>query len=175
MEVAMRRYRSTTVFATAMASLLFLGMSASADDKSNGRHEEEAPACTLKLTRALYGFQCHGSAFTGAILEPVTLVGTVEGDGRGLFEGYGTFNSSSGSLPSHLKGTGTLSDRCFGHVDYTTNEIQLPNGVVVQLAPLSFDYTVVDGGKEILGSAVGAPGASGDMVPRVTCRLVRIR
>lgn len=135
--------------------------------------QKRPPACSIKLTKGLYGFQCHGSSFTGVKLEPVTFIGTVEGDGRGMFEGYGTFNSSNGSADTHVKGPGTLSDRCLGHVEYT-NELLLPGGGTVPLDPISFDYTVVAGGAEILGTGRGFPGATGDFVPRLTCRLVRV-
>lgn len=168
----MRRYVSTAVFSLALASML-CAAPALAQSKAAGDHDD-SPPCTLKLTKGLYGFQCHGSAFTGSAFEPITFVGTVEGDGRGLFEGYGTFSTSNGSVSTHVKGPGTLSNRCFGHVDYTINEIVLPVGTI-PLAPISFDYTVVDGGKEILGTGVAAPGVYGVDVPRITCRLVRAR
>ena len=159
--------------ATLTVAIAALGISSIVPVKADD-DERKPPACSLKLTKGLYGFQCHGSAFTGVKLEPVTFIGTVEGNGRGLFEGYGTFNSSNGSANTHVKGPGTLSDRCFGHVEYT-NELLLPGGGAVPLDPISFDYTVVSGGDEILGTGRGFPGATGDFVPRLTCRLVRIK
>ena len=140
----------------------------------DGDGDRNSPSCNLRMTRGSYGFQCHGSSFTGTVHEPVTFVGTVDGDGAGTFDGFGTFNSSAGSASTHVRGSGTLSPRCFGHVDYTTNEILLPDGGTVQLPPVSFDFAVVDGGKEILGTGVAPAGVTGDFVPRLTCRLVRI-
>ena len=64
---------------------------------------------------------------------------------------------------------------CWGHIDYTTNEILLPGGGVVPLPPVSVDFAVVDSGHEILGTPVPPfPGTTGDFVPRFTCRLVKI-
>jgi hypothetical protein len=89
-------------------------------------------------------------------------------------EGYGTFNSSLGSLSLHVAGQATFGRSCFGHVDYTTHEILLPGGGTASLPPISFDFIAVDNGDEILGTGVANPtGATGDLVPRVTCRLVR--
>ena len=143
---------------------------AAADTASAGE-----PACNIAMTRALYGFQCHGYADVGAGMEPVTFVGTVRGNGQGFFEGLGTFNSSGGSASTHVAGNGTQLPRCFGHVNYTTNEILLRHGGTVPLPPIAFDYTTVDSGNEILGTGVAAPaGGTGNLVPRLTCRLVRV-
>lgn len=167
----MRRIISGTALTAVIAALL---ISSNTTPVKAGDDDAKGPACNIRITKGLYGFQCHGSAFTGVHLEPVTFVGTVDSNGRGLFEGGGTFNSSNGTASTHVKGIGTLSDRCFGHIDYE-NELLLPGGGSVPLDPISFDYTVVAGGNEILGTEVGAPGATGDFVPRLTCRLVRIR
>lgn len=147
-----------------------------------GRSVEKAVAndgpesCDIRMTRGTYGFQCHGYSNVGSGLEPVTFVGTLRGDGRGLFEGYGTFNSSTGSASTHVKGTGNLSAQCFGHVRYGINEVLFPGGGTYPLAPIAFDYTAVSGGKEILGTAVAEPeGGVGSSVPRLTCRLVDTR
>ena len=131
-------------------------------------------AC-IEKAKGPYGFQCHGSAFNGAIFEPVTFVGTVEADDDAVYEGFGTFSSSNGSASTHVKGKATFGRHCFGHVDYTTNEILLPGGGTIPLPPAAFDFAVVDDGREILGTGVAAPGVTGDFVPRLTCRLVKIR
>jgi hypothetical protein len=128
----------------------------------------------LAQSRGVYGFQCHGSAFSGTIFEPVTFVGTVEASRDGVFEGFGTFNSSDGSVSTHVKGPATFGRNCFGRVEYTTNEILLLGGGTIPLPPVFFDFTVVDGGKEILGTGVAPVGVVGDLVPRLTCRLVKI-
>ena len=143
-------------------------------DSAVAHAQPATPGCNLQQTRALYGFQCHGFSFTGSTLEPVTFVGTVRGDGKGFFEGTGTFSSSNGSVSTHVAGQATLLPNCFGHVDYTTNEIVLPNHATIPLPPVSFDYTVVNGGREILGTGVAPSGTQGDQVPRLTCRLVRV-
>lgn len=149
----------------------------SADSNAVNAAASSPPAapCQLEMTHAEYGFQCLGSSSSGSTLEPVSFVGTVSGDGHGFFEAFGTFNSSNGSLPLHLAGRGTLLQRCFGHVDYTTTEIQLPNGGTVPLPPISFDYAVVHGGDELMGAGVAPAGVTGDPVPRLACRLVRVR
>jgi hypothetical protein len=133
----------------------------------------EVRAC-IAQSKGTYGFQCHGSGFNGAIFEPITFVGTVEGDSDAVFEGFGTFNSSNGSMSTHVKGSATFGKNCFGRVEYTTNEILLPGGGTIPLPPVTFDFTVVDGGKEILGTGVAPAGVTGDLVPRLTCRLVKI-
>ena len=135
-------------------------------------------ACIAKTT-GVYGFQCHGSVSVsiGGPLEPVTFVGTVEGDREAVFEGYGTFNSSNGSASTHVKGNATFGRNCFGHVLYTTNDVLDPDGnILFSLPPVAFDFAVVDEGQEILGSGVAyPPGVTGDFVPRLTCRLVKVK
>lgn len=138
-----------------------------ADDSRHGR------TCAAKA-KGLYGFQCHGNAFNGVEFDQVTFVGTVEGDAKGFYEGYGTFNSDLGSADTHIAGQATFGRNCFGRIVYTTNEIILPGGGTVALPPATFDFIAVDDSKEILGTGV-APGQTGDFVPRLTCRLVRIR
>ncbi len=132
------------------------------------------PACNFAMIKGPYSFQCHGSAFTGVALEPVSFVGTVSGNGTGFFEGHGTFNSSGGSASTHFSGPSTPVSSCVGRVTYTTYEILTPVGPI-PLPPVSFDYVVVLGGKELLGTGVAPPGVTGDFVPRLTCRLVRQR
>jgi len=167
------RYLIPTVVIALIAATTLAFVRASDDAASSAGGGP--PPCKLEMTRALYGFQCLGSAFTGAKLEPVSFVGTVRGDGKGFFEGFGTFNSSNGSASTHVAGSGTLLPGCFGHVDYTTNEIVLPSGGTVALPPISFDFTVVHGGDEILGAGVAPAGITGDVVPRLACRLVRVK
>ena len=157
-----------------IVSVTAIALVRASDDGTNSAGKGPPP-CRLEMTRALYGFQCLGSAFTGTNLEPVSFVGTLRGDGRGFFEGFGTFNSSNGSAATHVAGNGTLLPGCFGHVDYTTNEIVLPGGGSAPLPPISFDYTVVHGGDEILGAGVAPAGITGDVVPRLACRLVRVK
>jgi hypothetical protein len=132
-----------------------------------------ARSCAAKAAGS-YGFQCHGSAAPAGVLEPITFIGTVKGTEDGFYEGYGTFNSSAGTLSVHNAGQATFGRSCFGHVDYTTNEILLPGGGIAPLPPISFDFIAVDDGDEILGTGVANPAdATGDLVPRITCRLVR--
>jgi hypothetical protein len=104
----------------------------------------------------------------------VTFIGTVAGNESGVYEGSGTFSSSQGSASTHVVGTATFGKNCFGHIDYTTNEIVLPGGGTVPLPPVSFDFIAVDNNREVLGTGVAPPGVTGDLVPRLTCRLVRI-
>jgi hypothetical protein len=131
-------------------------------------------ACALKAA-GVYGFQCNGMASTGAALEPVTLIGTVEGRDDGFYEGNGTFSSSQGSAPNHVSGFATFGKNCFGRIVYSTNELLLPNGVKIPLPPLVIDFVPVNDFNEVLGTPVAAPGVTGDFVPRLSCRLVRIR
>jgi len=135
----------------------------------------DAHACAARA-QGVYGFVCQGSTFTGpAGFEPVTFIGTVEGNRDSYWEGYGTFNSSNGSFPSHVAGQATYGKHhCFGRVVYSTNEILDANGNVVgTLPPLVIDFVPVDNFNETLGMPVAGPGVSGDFVPRMTCRLVR--
>ena len=171
------RAADTTLGRTSMPRLLALIASALvcisfaapavADDGQHGR------TCAAKA-KGLYGFQCHGNAFNGVEFDQVTFVGTVEGDQKGFYEVYGTFNSDQGSADTHLAGQATFGRNCFGRIVYTTNEIVLPGGGTIPLPPATFDFIGVDDNNEVLGSGV-APGMTGDLVPRLTCRLVRIR
>jgi hypothetical protein len=133
-----------------------------------------ARSCSAKLT-GLYGFHCHGSAFNGVAVGPVTFVGTVEGKANDVFDGRGTLTSSAGSILTHFAGPATYGPNCFGHIDYTANDVILPDGTVVaRLPPASFDFIGVDGGNEILGAAVAPRGVTGDVVPRLGCRLDKV-
>jgi hypothetical protein len=160
--------RLTHVFAFAVLWLGVANSSVAQDGPSR-----EIQAC-IAQAQGPYGFQCHGSAFNGSFFEPVTFVGTVEADRHAVYEGFGTFSSSNGSVSAHVKGQATFGKNCFGRVEYTTNEILLAGGGVIPLLPVTFDFTVVDGGKEILGTGVAPAGVTGDFVPRLTCRLVKI-
>jgi len=53
-------------------------------------------------------------------------------------------------------------------------KLVLPDGseLDVRIPPLDIDFTVVNGGFEILGTPVALPGVTGDAVPRMSCRLV---
>jgi hypothetical protein len=169
----MNRFIRRTSCAIACAAAVSPALADSRDANNLGAHS--TPQACAARAQGVYGFQCHGSSFTGAALELVTFVGTVEGSASGFFEGYGTFNSSAGSVSTHVAGQATYGARhCFGHIDYTTNEILLPGGGAIQLPPISFDFVSVDRGKEILGTAVAPPGVTGNFVPRLTCRLVKI-
>lgn len=129
--------------------------------------------CSAK-TNAAYGFQCTGYSNVGAGLEPVSFVGTVAGSETGYFDGFGTFSSSLGSNRTHAKGQATFQDRaCFGHIQYQ-QFLVLPSGEV-PLPPLDIDFATVDGGFETLGTPVAVMGVTGAGVPRMACRLVRIR
>jgi len=136
-------------------------------------------ACIAK-TKGPYGFVCQGNVLVGNPqagfqFGPVTFLGLVEGDGTGSFEGTGTFNSWLGSLSTHFKGPAKFGPNCSGRVDYTTYEIVLPDGSTVPLPPVSFDFATVDSGHELLGAGVAPFGVTGDAVPRLACRLVRVR
>jgi hypothetical protein len=175
-ENTMHRYLRLIIPAASAIGLAAAALTLQSPGIHKASASEGPKSCNIEMTRALYGFQCHGYGNVGAGLEPVTFVGTVRGDGRGTFEGYGTFNSSNGSASTHVKGTGDLLPQCFGHVRYGTNEILLPGGGAMALPPIAFDYTVVDNGNEILGSGVAEPaGGVGSSVPRLTCRLVNTR
>lgn len=158
--------RLSKLIASVIASAAF-ATPAFADDSRHGR------TCAAKA-KGLYGFHCHGSAFNGVAFDQVTFVGTVEGDAKGFYEGYGTFNSDQGSFNTHLAGQATFGRNCFGRVVYTTNEILLPGGGTIPLPAAIFDFIGVDDSNEILGAGV-APGMTGDAVPRLVCRLVRVR
>lgn len=137
--------------------------------------EEDSPQRCIAKTAHAYGFHCWGSANFGAGFEVANFVGTVEGNGKGVFEGNGTVSFSGGSFSTHFAGPATFGRYCSGRVQYTTNEIVLPDGGVIPLGPATFDFATVEGGKEILGASVAPFGVTGDQVPRLTCRLVRVR
>jgi hypothetical protein len=162
-----------TIIRLLALAILAGGVSLTPALRAQSDSDSHGGACNLQIARGPYGFQCTGLSFTGAMLEPVTFIGTVQADRAGVYEGYGTFNSSLGTIHTHVKGPATLSSNCFGHVDYA-NERILPGGSTEPLPPVSFDFVVVDGGKEILGTGVAnPPGLTGDLVPRLNCRLVR--
>jgi hypothetical protein len=156
--------------AYAIASMLAaVSMVASADNPNSLQR-----SCSLK-TKGPYGFQCQGSANAGAGFEPVTFVGTVQGSDTGVFDGIGTFSSSLGSNTIRSIGQAKFQKNCFGHIQYQQSLV-LPTGVEVPLPdPLDIDFTVVNGGLEVLGTAVALPGVTGTAVPRLTCRLVKIQ
>ena len=156
---------------------------------ADGASSHASANTCFAMGKGAYGFNCTGSAFTGAKLEPIGFGGIVQGSATGFYEGYGTFNSSNGSAHTHFSGQANYgknceghadceaatTKNCWGHIDYTTNEILVPGGVI-PLDPVSVDFAVVDGGREILGTPVPSiPGVTGDFVPRFACRLVKIR
>ncbi len=161
----MTRLSSLACFAVACALVASPAFSAK---------EDSPQACALKAS-GVYGFSCNGSMFTGAVFEPVTFIGTVEGRDDAFYDGFGTFNSSQGSAATHVAGFATFGKNCFGRVVYSTNEILLPGGGKIPLPPLVIDFVPVNDFNEMLGAPVAAPGVTGDFVPRLVCRLVRIR
>ena len=115
------------------------------------RRRRRRPEFSCKRQRVLR----HGQrARTGSIalaaplparaLEPIGFGGVVEGSATGFYEGYGTFNSSNGSAHTHFSGQvnygknceghadceAVTTKNCWGHIDYTTNEILVPGGVI---------------------------------------------
>jgi hypothetical protein len=131
--------------------------------------------CSNK-TKDTYGFVCHGFAqvIPMAGLEPIALVGTVTGSPTGVFEGYATLTASIGTVREHVRGQAVFQDStCFGHIQYRV-WIALPSGDGPELPPLDIDFATVSGGEEILGSP-NNPGASGADVPRINCRLVKVK
>jgi len=157
--------------ALATAALAFgaASITAAADESQSVQS-----SCAAKTSKT-YGFQCQGQAqlSPGLGLEPVTFVGTVTGSRSGVFDGYGTLNSSFGTLRQHLQGPAQFQDRtCFGHIQYKV-WIALPTGNGPELPPLDVDFTVVAGGNEILGTPTGY-GATGADVPRLVCRLLNV-
>ncbi|HEY1326569.1 MAG TPA: hypothetical protein VGI14_06490 [Casimicrobiaceae bacterium] len=139
-----------------------------ADHDGNGR------SCAAKAA-GTYGFQCQGSIALApaAPLEPVTFGGLVTCNQSASCAGYGTLNSSLGSNHVDFAGTATFDDNCFGRVAYTKYDITVPGGTI-SAAPAYFDFIAVDNSAEVLGVGV-APGSSGNAVPRLACRLVRVR
>ena len=164
--------RMTRIVRCAVALTLVGGpVAVLADGASSAQH-----SCSAK-TNTSYGFQCQGYSNVGAGLEPVTFVGTVAGSATGVFDGYGTFSSSLGSSRQHAVGQAIFQDKsCFGHIQYQL-KLVLPDGseVDVGIPPLDIDFTVVNGGSEILGTPVALPGVTGAAVPRMSCRLVTIQ
>ena len=133
--------------------------------------------CAAK-TRATYGFQCHGFAALGpAGLEPATFGGSVTSNSSAFFDGTGYLNSSLGRLKQHFAGQAVFSDRaCTGSISYRV-WLVLPDGNDgPELPPLYVDFTTVKNGDEILGVPSNpTPGASGAAIPRLNCRLVKVK
>jgi hypothetical protein len=142
---------------------------------AQAENELNGGSCNFRRTEGIYGFTCSGSSNLGQGPVLITAVGVATGDAKGVFSVRATLNAPLGSVPWRLKGPATLDADCFGRVSYDVNEIETPpgSGTWIKLPPALFDFAVVGDGAEILGSAV-APGASGDDVPRLTCRLVRV-
>jgi hypothetical protein len=163
------------IYAAALAAVLTLGAMTPAAVFAAGTNGVQ-DACSAK-TKGPYGFQCQGYSNVGAGLEPVTFVGTVAGSDTGVFDGYGTFSSSLGSSRQHAVGQAVFQDKtCFGHIQYQI-KLVLPNGseMDVGIPPLDIDFIVVNGGFEILGTPNALPGVTGAAVPRMSCRLVKIK
>lgn len=162
-----------SITAALAGALACCGAPALADDADSGSVQS---ACAAK-TRQTYGFQCHGQTqlVPGLGLEPVTFAGTVSGDRAGVFNGYGVFNSSFGAARQRVVGQAVFQDRsCFGHIRYRIF-LQLPGGGDgPELAPLDIDFSVVNGGNEILGTPTALAGVTGAAVPRISCRLVKV-
>jgi hypothetical protein len=176
---AFRRLGSVAVVST---SVLLAGAAPVEKWEREARSTGGSKACSFANTEGLYGFTCSGfyprTDATGAIVgqQPIGVVGVLHGDGRGHYSADATLSSDYGSLPWRLEGDATLDAKrnCLGRVVYTTNQLTLDSGYVLNLPPATFDFAVVGGGEEILGSAT-APGLFGDAVPRLACRLVRVQ
>ena len=140
---------------------------------------DESPQRCVAKTAHVYGFHCWGSANFGAGFEVANFVGTVEGNGKGVFEGYGTVSSSAGSFATHFAGPATFGRHCSGRVQYTTNEILLPGGGVVPLGPAIVRFC--DGRRWQRDSRRerrafrrdGRPGATPDLPVGTSARLKR--
>ena len=105
---------------------------------------------------------------------PATFVGTAAGSATGLFDANGTFTSPGSSSRMHARGQAIFEDQCFGHIEYQQFAV-LPDGTEVDIQlPLKIDFTVVNGGDEILGTA-NALGANATGNVFMSCRLVKIR
>lgn len=153
---------------------------AGSEIRAEDRHASRPRSCSFRNTEGLYGFNCTGffppTTPGASTLQPIGFVGYVRGDGRGRFYGPATVSLDFGSLPARIDGTATLDPtrECLGRVVYTTFEIEFAPGVWQNVGPSTFDFAVVAGGDEILGSAT-APTATGLGVPRMQCRLVRVK
>lgn len=152
---------------------------ASAADRES--ESERGKVCSFRNTEGPYGFNCTGfyprTDAQGSVVgqQPIGVVGVTRGDGRGHFSVEATLSTDFGSLPWKLDGDATLDPKrdCLGRVIYTTNQLTLGDGTVISLPPAVFDFAVAAAGDEILGSAT-APGAFGDAVPRLACRLLKV-
>jgi hypothetical protein len=157
----------------AIGGLVLAGMTPARSEASPVR------ACSFRNTEGLYGFNCTGffppTTPGSTALQPIGFVGFVRGDGAGRFFGDATVSLDFGSLPARLDGQATLDPArsCLGRVEYTTFEIEFAPGFWQNVGPATFDFVVVENGKEILGSAT-APTGTGIAVPRMACRLVKV-
>jgi len=171
----MRVHWSAAVLSVSLGVMLSL-QSARAEE----RPASKPRSCSFRNTEGLYGFNCTGffppTTPGSTALQPIGFVGFVRGDGKGRFHGPATVSLDFGSLPARIDGQATLDParECLGRVSYTTFEIEFAPGYWVNVGPATFDFAVVAGGDEILGSAT-APGATGSGVPRMQCRLVKAK
>ena len=175
-----RKYR-TAVFVALLVSAI-VGTTWGADPNARS-----ARSCSFRNTEGLYGFNCTGffpptpPASTSDALQPIGFVGYVRGDGHGRFYGPATVSLDFGSLPARLDGQATLDPEreCLGRVVYSKFEIEFAPEVWVNVGPSTFDFVVVADGNEILGSATAPPSLlgtpTGSAVPRMACRLVKIK
>jgi len=174
----MKRAIRTIPVLTLLAGASLIIAAAPAGGESDSKHQK---SCSFRNTEGPYGFNCSGfyprTNAQGEVVgqQPIGAVGVVRGDGQGHFSVQATLSSDFGSLPWRLDGDATLDPErdCLGRVSYTTNQLTLGDGTVISLPPAFFDFAVAAGGDEILGSAT-APGAFGDAVPRLSCRLLKV-
>ena len=145
--------------------------------------EDGAGVCSFRNTEGLYGISCVGALQPGpgTTFGPAAMVGYIRGDGHGRFFGDVSLNTGApiGTIHEKVDGHSSVdpSRGCIATVVYDKNSIEVAPGVWSppgSAPPLIADFAIVEGGHEILGLPV-QPGAAGDAVPRLACRLVRTR
>ena len=78
---------------------------------------------------------------------------------------YGEVRALGSSFPRTSQAKLRMDRTALGTSITPPNEILLPNGGVVPLPTVSFDFAVVDDGHEIFGTGVAPPGVAGNLVP----------
>lgn len=173
-EIPVNIRRCTPSFLTRISCAVFAVGALSIATEAAATEPENLQSFCAARNKGPYGFQCQGWVNAGAGLEPVTFLGTVRGSNAGVYNGSGIFSASLGSTRQRVSGQAVFENRsCTGQIAYKV-WLQTPGGEV-PLPDLTIAFVPVAGGAETLGVPIAPPGVTGDAVPRMACRLVRLQ
>ncbi len=165
----MKRQITFTFITLSIVALLLCGISFTSNGRADlvpAAHAQERdaaappiqaefprrPSCSLGTIQGSYGFTAQGTLVPNPALPPGIPTGPYASQGLVALDGFGNLTSLvndnfNGVVVPTAPNTGkyTVNDNC-------TGSAQLANGVV-------YNFTVVEGGKEILFS-IGVPGVA---------------